>query len=71
MALIIALVTEFVMGGTGIGAEMIYALRFGNSPDVFAGIVSIALIGFIVMKGMEYLRSYLLVWHSEVEEGRR
>jgi ABC-type nitrate/sulfonate/bicarbonate transport system permease component len=67
MALIIALVTEFVMGGSGLGADMTYALRYGDSPGVFAGIVSIALIGYAVMKMMGCLRRRLLAWHAEAE----
>lgn len=65
IAMIVALVTEFLMGGQGLGGAMIEAQRFGDSPGVFAGIVSIAIAGIILIKSLEYLRRYLLSWHSE------
>jgi len=65
ISMIVALVTEFLMGGQGLGGAMIEAQRFGDSPGVFAGIVSIALAGFIMIKSLEYLRRRLLSWHSE------
>jgi ABC-type nitrate/sulfonate/bicarbonate transport system permease component len=65
ISMIVALVTEFLMGGQGLGGAMIEAQRFGDSPGVFAGIVSIALAGFILIKSLEYLRRRLLAWHPE------
>jgi taurine transport system permease protein len=65
ISMIVALVTEFLMGGQGLGGAMIEAQRFGDSPGVFAGIVSIAIAGIILIKSLEYLRRYLLSWHSE------
>jgi ABC-type nitrate/sulfonate/bicarbonate transport system permease component len=65
IAMIVALVTEFLMGGQGLGGAMIESLRFGDSPGVFAGIVSIALAGITLIKTLEYIRKRLLTWHSE------
>ena len=65
ISMIVALVTEFLMGGQGLGGAMIEAQRFGDSPGVFAGIVSIAIAGIILIKSLEYLRRYLLSWHAE------
>jgi ABC-type nitrate/sulfonate/bicarbonate transport system permease component len=67
ISMIVALVTEFLMGGQGLGGAMIEAQRFGDSPGVFAGIVSIAIAGIIMIKSLEYLRRHLLSWHSETE----
>lgn len=66
-ALIVAIVTEILMGGDGIGASMIRASRFADSPGVFAGIVEIAALGWLVIKGVEKLRQRLLVWHQEAQ----
>jgi ABC-type nitrate/sulfonate/bicarbonate transport system permease component len=65
IALIVGVVTEMLMGGEGLGGSMIQASRFADSPGVFAGIVEIAIAGYVVIKGMEYLRRRLLVWHQE------
>jgi ABC-type nitrate/sulfonate/bicarbonate transport system permease component len=68
ISLIIAIVTEMIMGGPGLGGSMIAASRFADSPGVFAGIIEIAIAGFCVVKGMAMFRKRLLVWHQEAEE---
>jgi ABC-type nitrate/sulfonate/bicarbonate transport system permease component len=68
IALIVAVVTEMAMGGYGLGGAMMTASRFANSPGVFAGIVEIAIVGYVVVKGMALLRRHLLMWHPEAME---
>jgi ABC-type nitrate/sulfonate/bicarbonate transport system permease component len=68
ISLIVAIVTEMLMGGTGLGAAMINASRFADSPGVFAGILEIALAGFCLVKGIAMLRRHLLIWHQEAQE---
>jgi ABC-type nitrate/sulfonate/bicarbonate transport system permease component len=65
IALIVEIVAEMVMGGYGLGGAMMTASRFANSPGVFAGLVEIAIVGFILIKAMAMLRHRLLVWHQE------
>jgi len=65
VALITTIVTEMLMSGTGIGGTMINAGRFADSVGVFAGIVEIAVIGILVVRGVEFLRRRLLAWHAE------
>ncbi len=67
IALIVGIVTEMLMGGQGLGGSMIQASRFADSPGVFAGILEIAIAGYAVIKGMEWLRRRLLVWHQETQ----
>ena len=67
IALIVAVVTEMVMGGYGLGGAMMTAWRFANSAGVFAGIVEIAAVGYLVVKGMALLRRQLLLWHPETQ----
>lgn len=68
VAMIVDIVTEMLMGGNGLGAAMITASRFANSPQVFAGIVEIAVAGLCLVKGMALLRRRLLLWHQEARE---
>jgi ABC-type nitrate/sulfonate/bicarbonate transport system permease component len=68
IALIVEIVAEMVMGGYGLGGAMMSASRFANSPGVFAGIVEIAIVGFVLIKAMALLRRWLLVWHQEAAE---
>jgi len=68
LSLIVAVVTEMLMGGYGLGGAMITASRFANSLGVFAGIVEIAVIGYILVKAMALLRRSLLLWHPEASD---
>ena len=68
LSLIVAVVAEMLMGGYGLGASMMTASRFANSPGVFAGIVEIAVIGYCLVKAMSIIRRRLLVWHPEAHE---
>ena len=68
IALIVAIVAEMLMGGYGLGGAMIGASRFADSRGVFAGIVEIAIIGYVMVKGMSVVRRRLLLWHPEALE---
>lgn len=68
IALIVEIVAEMVMGGYGLGGAMMTASRFANSAGVFAGLVEIAIVGFVLIKIMAMLRRRLLVWHQEAAE---
>src|SRR5262249_10091128 len=65
IALIVGVLTEMAMGGYGIGASMQTASRFADSLGVFAGIIEIAVVGYVLVKLMAVLRARLLVWHPE------
>jgi len=68
IALIVAIVAEMAMGGYGLGGAMMVASRFADSRGVFAGIVEIAVVGYILIKCMTLLRRRLLIWHAEASE---
>ena len=68
ICLIVALVTEMIMGGGGLGDTMLQSARYVDSPGVFAGIVEIGFVGYFCIKGMEALRRRLLTWHQEVQK---
>jgi taurine transport system permease protein len=65
VGLITTVVTEMLMGGRGIGGSMISAGRFADSVGVFAGIVEVAVLGFVVIRLLVMLRARLLSWHAE------
>jgi ABC-type nitrate/sulfonate/bicarbonate transport system permease component len=67
IALIVAVVVEMAMGGYGLGAAMMQASRFADSRGVFAGIVEIAVVGYVLVKGMAGVRGRLLRWHEEAQ----
>jgi len=68
ICLIVVLITEMIMGGQGLGDSMLRSARYVDSQGVFAGIVEIGIVGFCVIKVMEYIRRRLLVWHQETRE---
>jgi ABC-type nitrate/sulfonate/bicarbonate transport system permease component len=68
IALIVAVLVEMLMGGYGLGAAMVHAWRFADSRGVFAGIVEIAIVGYVLIKAMSLLRRRLLIWHQEANE---
>jgi ABC-type nitrate/sulfonate/bicarbonate transport system permease component len=68
LSLIVAVVTEMLMGGYGLGGAMMTASRFANSPGVFAGIVEIAVVGYVLVKATALVRRRLLIWHQEAHE---
>ena len=65
IALIVVVVTEMQMGGYGLGGAMMQASRFADSRGVFAGIVEIAVIGYVLVAATAALRRRLLAWHQE------
>jgi ABC-type nitrate/sulfonate/bicarbonate transport system permease component len=65
IALIVCIVAEMKLGGVGLGGAMITASRFADSPGVFAGIVEIAVAGYLLVKIMAAMRRRLLAWHPE------
>jgi ABC-type nitrate/sulfonate/bicarbonate transport system permease component len=68
IALIVAIVTEMAMGGYGLGGTMLHASRMADSRGVFAGIVEIAVIGYVLVKAMAFVRRRVLAWHQEALE---
>jgi ABC-type nitrate/sulfonate/bicarbonate transport system permease component len=65
LSLIVAVVAEMLMGGYGLGGAMMTAAHFANSTAVFAGILEIAVIGYVLIKLMSLIRRRLLLWHPE------
>jgi ABC-type nitrate/sulfonate/bicarbonate transport system permease component len=65
IALIVCIITEMKMGGSGLGGAMMETSRFADSPGVFAGIVEIGAVGYALVKVMAALRAKLLHWHPE------
>ena len=68
IALIVAVVCEMAMGGYGLGGAMMTSSRFADSRGVFAGIIEIAIAGYVLVKAMSVLRRRLLVWHQEAND---
>ncbi len=70
VALIIAFTTEMIAGGGGVGAALMFAQRFFQTPTVFAYILLMLSAGFLLDRLMLSLREQLLPWEEEIQEVR-
>ena len=64
VALLVAVVTEMVSGGSGLGQTMIRAYRYGDVRTAFATLLTISLIGYALYRIAQGLRGRLLSWHT-------
>jgi ABC-type nitrate/sulfonate/bicarbonate transport system permease component len=67
IAIIIAIATEMLMGGVGLGGAMLEASRSADSVGVFAGLVETTAVGYAAIKVMALVRRRLLLWHQETQ----
>jgi ABC-type nitrate/sulfonate/bicarbonate transport system permease component len=67
IAIVIAIATEMLMGGTGLGGAMLEASRMADSPGVFAGLIEMTVVGYAAIKAMALVRHRLLLWHQETQ----
>jgi NitT/TauT family transport system permease protein len=63
VAVLVAVVSEMVAGGSGLGYAMMLAFRYGDVRSAFAFLVTISLVGFLLYKAAQFLRDRLLFWH--------
>jgi len=68
IALIVAIATEMLMGGTGLGGAMLEDSRMADSPGVFAGLIEMTAVGYCAIKLMAVARRRLLLWHQETQQ---
>ena len=62
-AVLVAVVSEMIAGGGGLGYAMMLAFRYGDVRSAFAFLVTISLVGFFLYKVVQVLRERLLFWH--------
>jgi ABC-type nitrate/sulfonate/bicarbonate transport system permease component len=65
VALIIAFTAEMIAGGGGIGAALMFAQRFFQTPTVFVYILIMLATGLILDRMMLRLRHWLIPWDDE------
>jgi ABC-type nitrate/sulfonate/bicarbonate transport system permease component len=67
IAIVVAIATEMLMGGIGLGGALLEASRMADSAGVFAGLVEMAAVGYAAIKCMSVIRHRLLRWHQETQ----
>jgi ABC-type nitrate/sulfonate/bicarbonate transport system permease component len=63
VAVLVAVVSEMVSGGGGLGVLMISAYRYGDVQGAFAALATISLVGYALSRAAQLLRGRLLHWH--------
>ena len=65
VALITAFTAEMISGGGGVGAALVYAQRFFQTPTVFVYIIVMLATGFVFDLMIMRLRIWLIPWEDE------
>jgi ABC-type nitrate/sulfonate/bicarbonate transport system permease component len=65
VALITAFTAEMVAGGGGMGAALMFAQRFFETPTVFVYLLLMLLTGFVLDRLLLVVRQRLVGWHEE------
>jgi ABC-type nitrate/sulfonate/bicarbonate transport system permease component len=68
VALIITFTTEMIAGGGGVGAALMFAQRFFQTPTVFVYILVMLATGVIFDHAMQAMRRRLIPWQEEIED---
>ena len=64
IALILAVVTEFQAGLPGLGFNIMIAQRLFRTPELYAGIFLLGLVGFITSQGLLIAERRMLRWRT-------
>ena len=64
VALIVTVIAEMVAGNSGIGFYILSAQRSFLMPEMYAGVIALALVGFGLNKGFVAIEQKLLAWNE-------
>jgi ABC-type nitrate/sulfonate/bicarbonate transport system permease component len=66
IALILAVVTEMQASQPGLGQNILLAQRSYRSPELYAGVVTLGILGFLINHGLMLLERWLLRWRPAI-----
>ena len=64
IALILAVVVEIQAGLTGLGFNIMIAQRLFRTPELYAGILLLGLVGFVMSQALMIIEKRLLRWRT-------
>lgn len=65
IALILVITAEMVGGVNGLGYFILYSQRSFRIPEMYAGIITIAIIGYLITKLFIFIENRFMKWHKE------
>jgi ABC-type nitrate/sulfonate/bicarbonate transport system permease component len=68
IALIVTVIAEMVAGNSGIGFYVLNAQRSFLVPEMYAGVIALALVGFALNKIFVFVEHLLLHWQKGVQD---
>ncbi len=68
IALIVTVIAEMVAGNSGIGFYVLSAQRSFQVPEMYAGVIALAIVGFALNKAFVFVEHLLLRWQAGVQE---
>jgi ABC-type nitrate/sulfonate/bicarbonate transport system permease component len=71
IALIVMVIAEMVAASDGIGYFILAAQRGFQNREMYAGVVTLALVGYVLNRAFLLLESHLLAWHRGFTEQQK
>jgi ABC-type nitrate/sulfonate/bicarbonate transport system permease component len=68
IALILAVVTEMQASQPGLGQNILLAQRSYRSPELYAGVVTLGVLGFLINHALMMLERWLLRWRPALPQ---
>jgi NitT/TauT family transport system permease protein len=63
IALIVGISSEMMLSSDGLGRRVVYAQRMLRIPDLYAGVITLAVLGFALNRGFLALEDWVIGWH--------
>ncbi|MBI2999472.1 MAG: ABC transporter permease [Deltaproteobacteria bacterium] len=63
LALIVAVSSEMIISSEGLGWSVLYAQRTMRVPQIYAGILSLAAVGYLLNRAFLVLEAWMIGWH--------
>jgi ABC-type nitrate/sulfonate/bicarbonate transport system permease component len=64
-ALVVAVSSEMILSSEGLGYRVLYAQRTIDIPGHYAGVLTLALLGYLLNRGLLIMENYVVAWHRQ------
>src|SRR5690606_26048384 len=65
LAIVLAVLAEMLTGSGGLGARIVEMQTSYRSRELYAWVLLVALLGFVIVYGFEYLEKRIVFWQQE------